>query len=263
MKNFTRPLTLALLATFFGLVTALSADTNLLKSTPVGSWQLRQVITTDDGGKQTLQEMRTSVVGEETRGKTDYLWIEIAIDSFKMKKGQKGKQTGEHTVMKILMDKSVLKSNKPEDVFNNLQGLGTEIIMQTGDNDPMKIEAGSMMSGMMQSMGPEIDYKFKDLGSETVETPKGKFKCKVIEGEGTVEMKIVFKTFRVNGKTKQWSSDDVPFNMVKMESVSEMNGKETKTEAVLLDFGKSGAKSEIHGEPQSVKMPNLGNLFGN
>jgi hypothetical protein len=262
MNDLTKQITAVLATAFLSVTTVFSADYNMQKSTPVGSWQLRQVISTDEKGNQSLQEVRTSLVGEETRNKVDYVWIEMATDTFKMKKGNKDKPTGEHIVMKILMEKSLM-SGDPEDIFNNLQGLGAEIIMQTGDQEPMKIEAGGMMSGMMQSMGPEIDYKFKELGHETIKVPAGKFKCKVVEGEGTAEMKIVFKTIRVNGKSKQWTSDKVPFGIVKMESTSEMSGKETKTEAVLLSCGDSGAVSEIRGQPQSIKLPSLGGLFGN
>ena len=261
MKNMIKPLTVALVTALLFCTNILTAGDGVLKSTPVGSWQLRQMINTDEKGKQTLQEMRTSLVGQEKRGKTEYLWVEIATDSFKMKKGQKGKQIGEHTVVKILMEKSLLQKD-PEDVFSNLQGLGEEIIMQSGDQDPVKIEAGGMMSGMMQSMGPEIDYSFKKLGDETIEVPAGKIKCKVVEGEGSVEMKIVFKTIHVDSKSKQWTSDKVPFGIVRMDSVSITSGKESKMESVLLAYGDSGAKSEIKGQPQSMKMPSLGDIFG-
>lgn len=262
MKILKRSFTTALVTALLVFANTLTAGDGILKSTPVGSWQQRQMITTDAKGNQTLQEMKTSVVGEEKRGNNQYYWIEMATDSFKMKKGEKSKQTGEHVIVKILMEKSLLKSNA-EDVFSNMQGLGEEIIMQNGDQDPIKIEAGGMMSGMMQAMGPEIDYKFKELGDETIKVPAGKFNCKIVEGEGSVEMKVVFKTIRVDSKSKQWTSDKVPFGIVKMDSVSVTDGKESKTESVLLAYGDSGAKSEIRGQPQTMQIPSLGNIFGN
>ena len=239
---------------------AFSAGYDLISSTPVGSWQLRQEVTTDHKGKQQLSEIKTSLVGEENRGGVDYVWVEMSMKAYKMKKGGKDKQTGDKTVIKVLLEKSLLKG-KPEDVFNNMRGLGKEIIMQQGDADPMKIEEGGMLGGaMMQSLGMEIDYKFQDKGSEKVEVPAGNIKCKVVEGAGSVTAKIVFKTIKVDGTVKQWMAD-VPFGIVKSEGTSTMDGKTSTTSAILLEYGKSGAVSEITKEPQS--LPGLGGLFGN
>lgn len=240
-------------------LTAFSASYDLISSTPVGSWQLRQEITTDHKGKAQLSEIKTSLVGEEKRDGVDYVWVEMSMKTFKYKKGEKGKEQGDGMVIKVLLEKSLLKG-KPEDVFNNMRGLGKEIIMQQGDADPMKIEEGGMLGGaMMQSLGMEIDYNFEEKGSETADVPAGKFKCKVVEGEGSVSAKIVFKTIKVDSTVKQWIGD-VPFGIVKSEDTSTMDGKTSTTSAVLLDYGKSGAVSEITKEPQA--MPGLGSIFG-
>ena len=239
-----------------------AASYDLTKSTPVGSWQLRQEISRDAKGKEQLMEVRTSMVGEEKREGVDHVWVEMEMNTFRYNKGKKGKASGDPILLKILMEKSTLKGN-PEDIINNLRAMGKEIIMQQGDADPIKIEEGGMIgNAMMKSLGMEIDYNFDETGSERVETPAGKFKSRVVEGSGSVEMSVIFKTIRVDSTAKQWLSDDVPFAIVKAESTSTMDGKTTTTSSLLLDHGKKGAVSKIKGEAQSMKIPGLGDLFG-
>ncbi len=250
-------LTLAVSAT-----AAFSAGYNLEKSTPVGSWQLRQEIMQDSDGRPQYAEVKTSMVGEEERDGIDYVWVEMVRDSFRYKNGQKGKKAGDTVIVKILLEASLLKGN-PEDVFNNMRGLGKEIIMQSGDADPMKIEEGGMLGGaIMDTLGMEIDYNFEETGKEKVETAAGKIKCKVIEGTGSVKTKIIFKTIVIDGTSKQWMSDEVPFGIVKAESTSTMNGETSTTSSLLLDYGKKGATSQIQGEAQSLQIPGLKGLFG-
>lgn len=239
-----------------------SASYNLQKSTPVGSWQLRQELTIDSRGHTQMNEIKTSVVGKESREDVDYLWVEMAMDAFRVKDGAKGRSTGEHVVIKVLVEKSLFKGSA-EDVFSNLRGLGSEIIMQTGDSEPILIENGGMIGGaMLQALGTEINYQFDETGSEKITVPAGKFKCKIVEGSGTVETKILFKTLRIKSDSKQWTSDKVPFGIVKIESTSTMNGEMTTVKAELLDFGKSGAESEIKATPQKLEIPSLKSLFG-
>jgi hypothetical protein len=240
-----------------------AGDFSIKASTPVGSWQLRQEIHTEPNGKQSLLEVKTSLVGKEKRDNIEHVWIEMATQAYDFRKGNKGKASGERTILKILMEAKSLEG-KPEDIVNNMRGMGKEMILQSGENDPIAIEEGGMMGGaLLQAMGTEINYQFKELGKETVETQAGKIKAKVIEGAGSVEMKVVFKTMKVDGTTKQWITNEVPFGMVKMESTSTVSGKTSKVEGILLSFGKSGAVSEIKGTPQAVQLPGLGSLFGN
>jgi hypothetical protein len=254
-------LTLSILFTTLVSSLSLSAkEIDIMKFTPVGSWQLREHIMTDHKGKQTYQEFRTSLIAEEKRAGVDYVWVEIVVDNYKMKKGAKGKKVGETMVMKILMERSIMKGD-PSHVINNLRGLGKEIIMQTGDQEPMIIEEGGMMAGaLMKAFGVEVNYQFDETGKEAVETPKGKIKCQVMEGSGTTQMRGMFGSKTVNSEVKQWLSTDVPFGIVKSVSSDDMDGKKSKMELNLLDYGKSGAVSQIKGTPQ--KLPGLGDLFG-
>jgi len=257
-------LRLATLLTMLAVSTtaAFSASYDFAKSTPVGSWQLRQEITLDEKGKGQLMEIKTSMVGEEKRADVDYVWIELAMNSFKYKNGKKGAAAGETTLVKILIEKAMLKGN-PEDIVNNLRGMGKEIIMQQGDADPMKIEEGGMLGGaLMQALGMEVDYQFNESGSEKVETAAGSYKCKVVEGTGSVTAKILFKTIKVDSTVKQWLCNDVPFGIVKSETSSTTDGKTSTTSAILLDSGMKGAVSQIKGEAQSLSVPGLSDLFG-
>ncbi len=227
-------------------------------ATPVGSWQEREQVQTDAKGKQTVTVMKMSFLGEEERGGEPFIWIENEITTFKVKKSGR-KPTGEPVVMKALMKKSLFEG----DVINslsNLNNFAAEIIVQSGDNPPMRISGAGSMGGMMQAMGIAIEYDITPDGTESVTVPAGTFDCRRYKGHGTTTAKIVFKTMTVESRSTQWISDDVPFGVVKIVSDDDVNGKTTHTETVLTAFGKSGAKSKITGEP--MDMPSMGNLFG-
>ncbi len=264
MKQYTYLYHRIFLTLFISLAATFSAfgvKINFEKSTPVGSWQIRQEMMTDEKGRQTMQEIKTSLLGEEKREGKDHYWMELVIQNHNVRKGKVSK-TGDRSIVKVLVEADVLNGDLSK-VINNLTGFGKEIIMQTGDADPMKIEQGGMMGSMlMQAMGIKVDYDFEETGSETVNVEGGKFKTRVIEGSGSVQSKIMFQTINVQSETKQWVSEEVPFGMVKSESRIDTNGEITTSTAQLMEYGKSGAFSEIKGEPQSLQIPNLQGLFG-
>jgi hypothetical protein len=233
---------------------------DFLASTPVGSWQEREQVTTD-GKKQTVTVMRVKYLGDEDRGGETYSWIENEIASFKIKKGKR-KPQGDPMVVKILMKKSLLQG----DVVNaigNFNDLATEVIMQTGDNRPMRIKGvGSAMGGMAQAVGLQIEYSFTKDGSESVTVPAGTFDCTRYRGQGSSTAKVIIKSITVESRSTQWLSEDVPFGVVKVVSDDTVNGKTQHSEATLTSYGTSGATSKITGEPQDVEMPSLDGIFG-
>lgn len=221
-------------------------------STPEGSWVVSEVTTTDDKGKQTVTVTRQKFLGSEQRDGQTYYWLETEMDSFKVKKGER-KADGDHIVMKVLVSKEAMNSD-PANVINNMQGFGKEIIMQTGDSQPMKISEGGMLAGtMMKSMGIEVNYQFKEEGTETVETNVGQFKAKRVTGSGSTSTKILFKTIEVQSKSVVWISEKVPFGIVKSENTDIVNGKEQHSKTALIEYGKSGAVTAITGEV--MEMP--------
>lgn len=239
------------------LGSAATAD-EFLRATPVGSWQAREEITTDAKGKQTVMVVKTSLVESVNYEGAPHYWVESVMESFKIKKGKR-KPVGKPMVIKALVDASMM-SSKPQNVAGNLQKYGREIIMQQGDQDPMRIsEGGAFAQMMMKSMGVKVDYDYQDGGEKTVDVPAGQFKCTNLKGKGNTEVKILVQTLRVQGEVETCVSERVPFGIVYYQSRSTTNGKTSTTEAKLTEFGKSGAVSRITKAP--VDAPQMPKLF--
>ena len=125
--------------------------------------------------------------------------------------------------------------------------------------------AGGMMDGLMKMANIEIQYDYQDQGKETIELEAGKFNARKISGTGSVQSKIMFKKMNIESTNTMWISNKVPFGTIKMEGESIVNGKnKTTTASKMLEYGMTGANSEITGEIQDApQMPELGNIFGN
>lgn len=242
-----------------GSAAADTVDFNFEESTPVGSWQEREQITTDEKGKQSATTMRISYLGGEDRDGEAYVWVEMEMNNFKVKKKGR-KPQGDPVYMKILMKKSMIEGDIAN-ALGNFNDMATEVIMQSGDSQPMRLKgAGSMMGGMAQGMGLKVSYTLTKEGQESVTVPAGAIECDRYKGEGTSSAKIMFKTMKMESKATQWISNDVPFGIVKIVSDDVVNGDPQHSETVLTGFGLEGAVSKINGEPQD--LPTMGNLFG-
>ncbi|MDO3387410.1 hypothetical protein QWI17_16330 [Gilvimarinus sp. SDUM040013] len=240
------------------VVPSVAAALDFLAATPVGSWQVREEATTDHKGRQSVAVVRTSMVGQESRGADTHYWIEVELTNYQVKKGKR-KQQGERSIIKVLVAEAAL-TRDPGDVMTNLRGIGSEIIMQTGDQQPMRISGGGAMAdAMLQAMGTQMEYDFQQGGAKEVTVPAGTFKCEVQRGSGYTEMKVMFKTFRVESEAEMCFSTEVPFGIVASQSKNTTNGDTSATEVTLLEFGASGAESKISGEPSEA--PSLPNLF--
>ena len=234
---------------------------NFLGSTPIGSWQLREDITTDHKGRQTIAETRSSLVGEEARDGEKHYWIEMEMNTFKVKKGKR-KPSGDTIIFKSLVAESAFKDD-PANAMNNLRAFGKEIIMQSGDENPIRMTgAGGMAESMMQAMGTEISYSYNFVGDEDVTVKAGSFPARKIQGTGTTEMQVLFKKISVTSSNTAWLSDQVPFGMVKAEGESVTNGKTSTHSSELLEYGDSGAVSKITKTPDELPaMPDLKDIF--
>ncbi|RBP53060.1 hypothetical protein [Arenicella xantha] len=238
-------------------------DFNLLASTPSGSWQLREDTETDAKGRQTGSSIRTSMLEREVRDGKAYYWIEVAMDSYKISKKGKRKPQGDRAIIKTLIPESTLKAD-PANVLNNLRGFGVETIVQSGNEAPMRMgDTDGMMAGVMKAFNTEIEFDFESLGNESVTVPAGDFSAQKIRGQGSVSMKVMFKKINVESDNTSWLSTKVPFGTVKVDGTTTTNGKESRYESQLVEFGMNGAKSEITAEPKDMpEMPKLGDLFG-
>lgn len=231
---------------------------DFIASTPVGSWQLREDITTDEKGRQTVMLVKTSMLEKINFQGAPHYWIEVTMESYRLRKGKR-KAQGEPVVMKTLVEASVISEN-PENVAANLQKFGKEIILQSGNGDPMRIaEGGALAQMMMKSLGVSVDYSYTEAGTKVVEVPAGKFNCTVMRGEGTTEVRVIMRKISVASRIESCTSGQVPFGVVAYATVSTENGKETRSEARLMEFGKTGAVSSITRAP--VDMPEIPKLF--
>lgn len=232
---------------------------DFVEATPVGSWQVREELTTDHKGRQTVAVVRTSMVGKEARNGETHYWVEVEMQSYQLKK-DKRKKSGDRSIVKVLVAESVL-TGEPADVMTRLRDMGDEIIIQNGDQAPMRITGGGAMAdAMLQAMGTQMDYDYRKGEEKKVTVPAGTFTCQVQQGSGVTEMKVMFKSFRIESDTTMCLAAEVPFGIVESSTDSVVNGDRSKTEVSLFEFGGSGAESRITGEPtEAPSMPNLFN----
>lgn len=254
-----RSITLAFMWLLF-ISNAQAKPFDVLSASPIGSWQTRELIETNRKGKQTGTKIKTSMIGKEQRDGKLHYWIEMEIDSFKIRKSGKRKPTGKTSVIKSLIPESIFNDD-PENVFGNLRAFGTETIIQNGNEKPMKISTtNGLIAGAMKMAKVEIKHDYTELGNETVSVKAGKFKASKINGVGNVSTKILFKKINVESDSTVWMSTKVPFGIVKLKGITITNGKETTQSGELLEYGFSGAKSAITQTPQ--EMPKIPNIFG-
>jgi len=221
------------------------------QSTPVGSWQVREETTTDHKGKQSLAVMKTSLLSKVEYQGTPHYWIEMEMQTYKLKKNDR-KPQGKPMILKALVDASVA-SGDAANVIGNLDKYGREVIFQSGNDDPVRIQQSGMLGkSMLQAMGTKIEYQFTKTGETSVAVPAGKIKCTSYKGTGSTEIDLIIKKIRVNSETQACISDTVPFGIVNSVSTSTNNGKESTSEAVLVEYGTSGAVSAITKEPTST-----------
>lgn len=241
---------------------AQAAEINFLQATPVGSWRLQEDTVVDHKGRETVNSMRTSMLGEEKRDGVEYVWVEMSVEMFTVKKGKR-KPSGDRMIMKSLIRRSAFTSDTANALFN-MRGLADEMIIQTGDEQPMRMSGmGSFAQGMLAAMGTEVTFDFKAQGDEAVSTTAGSFDAKKYVGSGSTKMKVMFRSVEISSETTAWMSSKVPFGMVKSVGTTTQNGKVSTTNSELIKYGASGAKSEITQEPQDMPdMPNMKDLFG-
>lgn len=236
---------------------------DLLAATPIGSWQIREDYNTSPRGKRTVSVVKTSMLGEETRNGERYYWVEMVQNEFKLrksKKGEKRKPTGDQIVTKTLLPASTFTAD-PANAIANLSGVGEEMIIQTGNSDPIIMRgAGALASSFMQGSGGNISFDFAEQGTEQVAVTAGTFDTTIMSGTGSVTVDAVFKQITVTSKTTGWYSEQIPFGIVKSTGETTTNGKTTTNESQLIEYGMSGATSLITKTPQ--EMPNLEGLLG-
>lgn len=257
----TSTATLIALIALSGVAGAAGIDFDFSLSTPVGSWQEREQ-STEKGGKTSVSIMKLKYLGDEERNGVTYAWVETESRTFKVRK--KGRQQqGDTVFMKVLLKKSLLEGDVVNSI-GNFNDIAVEIIMQSGNEKPMRIKnAGEMMGGVVRATALQISYELTKEGSEETTVPAGSFSCDRYKGRGSATLDLMIKKMKVDSTATQWISKQVPFGVVKIISEDVVNGKPQHSETTLLSYGRSGATSGITGEPEDMpEMPSLGGLFG-
>ena len=230
-----------------------------------GGWQEREEITSNQKGKVTASHnVWMGVVGREVRNAVPHLWLEVRMQPFKVNRKGERSPKGEFVIMKTLVEESAL--NDFTNPMTNMRKFAKEIIVKSGKAQPMRIrmEEGGMMSGMlMKSFGANIDFKINDTGvSETVSVAAGEIDAIKISGTGSVEMKVLIRTIKVESEMESWMSSDIPLGVVKQHIRNITNGKTSTVDSQLLSYGTTGATSMIVDsdiqEMPTFKMPSFG-----
>lgn len=200
------------------------------------------------------------MVGKEQRNGQTHYWIEVQVETFKIKKNGNRKATGKPSIIKSLIPEKELKGD-PTNAINNLRGFGVETIVQSGNQTPMKmINSGGLISGAMKAANIEVKHDYQNMGGETITVTAGTFSTQKLSGSGEVSAKVVFKKINVKSDSAAWVSNKIPFGLVKAKGTTITNGKTSTHQTELLEFGRSGAKSAIVKEPQ--EMPSIKGVFG-
>ncbi|MBU1936428.1 DUF3108 domain-containing protein [bacterium] len=174
-----------------------------------GAWASYKLHTIGEDGKPETLDWKMSCVGTEKVDDQDGIWLEMEMEMPKS-----DKRDVSHMIMKTL----VLGATTDKQTIETM-------IIQADDQPPMEMHMGMGMDDEGTEV-PEIE----ELGKETVKVPAGTFTCQH------------FRTTTDDGITDLYISDEASlYGMVKMES------GESKME--LVDHGKTGAVSQIKGEP--------------
>ncbi len=217
---------------------------NFMANTPVGSW-----VTTEDsiirGKKTEVMHTTKSLVGEEVRNGKRHVWLEIKTQLFKLDRKGKLKQKGETGYVKMLSDASIFDGDAGN-VMANLKKVAVKMYIKNGDTVMDMSGGGAFANSMMQASGSNLEYQMTDLNqNKNIDTPLGTVSAHGYKGVGDFEMKVVIKTIKSHSEAEMWYSEDVPFGLVEMNSVSTVNNKKETATSKIIAAGFSGARSEV------------------
>ncbi|OQY26448.1 MAG: hypothetical protein B6244_13535 [Candidatus Cloacimonetes bacterium 4572_55] len=226
-----------------------------------GSWAEYEVKNLHDG-KETVSRIKISILSSEKVDGTTLYDVEIVTRS----------DTGDVDKMKVKMPK---KSREEMKASSSLR----ELVVQHNDNQPvrlsLKMNFHMPQLDALEESRPPIEETVSELGTENVETKAGKFECRHIQKKGkrrTEKPKKRDMVVQETGYTDDvWLSDLVCLGVIKgnnytettmtlvkndpAEPLVEQGKKTSESHYLLVDYGDSGAKSEIFGEPVDMGDP--------
>ena len=221
----------------------------------VGSWAEYR-LTSDTGGSKRIMPQVVSLVSRSQVGDQEYLWfqVETEIDGLGPKR--------QSLVYQFAVPVAAVE--QPSDMFTKIH----EMIVQIADRPAFRVARDFLNVGISKNLlvggsggaGTEVDYQYRDLDAEKVETPAGVIECTHKKGIGEGEVVLSYddpKRFGVDSIVDMWYSDQVPFGLVK-RTVRTTGKEEAKIPGgdVTLDNEETtelvawgtGAKSAIQGQ---------------
>jgi hypothetical protein len=266
-KMFVQTFRNAVLALLIALPISVSSaagfEIDIAAATPVGSWMTSEALVTDHRGRQTVMVMKPSMLGTEERNGQTHCWVETVMDMFEVKNGERQKKQ-DRLVLKALIAGSLLFSDNPENLSIDLKSNYVELIVQTGDTEPIRMrEIGRTLDVVLDVFGGDFTQTWESGSFEAVTVSAGTFHTQKLLGSGTSNSR-----FGGNSSTAHtiWYTQSVPFGVVKSEvRMTDKKGKVTTQSIRLLDYGTSGAHSLITSTPvelPQLTMPSLRSLFG-
>ena len=233
------------------------AEFDMAATLNVGGWQEREEVTTNAKGKVTaVNVVWSGIVAQATIDGVPHVWMEMRTQEYKQNRKGKRKKRGDLAIIKMAIPTSALV--KFDDPFNNMRMFANDTIIKTGNSKPMRMRGGGMMADMMlKSFGANIDFNLQPSGSvEDIETPAGSFTAHQFIGNGSVEMKVVIRTIKIDSELEMWLSEDVPMGVVKQLITNRQGKKVTNVATQVLAFG-DGATSMID-DAEITEMPGFG-----
>ena len=217
---------------------------NYLTNTPIGSWVTMES-SVQRGRKTEIMHMTRSLVGEEMLDGKRYLWVEIKTQIFKVDRKGKKKPKGDTAYIKMLSEASLLEGNGAN-IMGNFRNLAKKMYIKSGDNVMDMSGGGAMADSMMQGSGSSMDFQMTDLNeTRKIDTPLGTVTAHKYKGVSDAKMKVIIKTITTHSDADMWLSDEVPFGMVEMHSVTSINGKSETSSSKIIAGGMAGARSEV------------------
>lgn len=226
-----------------------------------GSWATYEVTSQVDE-RQTQSTVSVNILSAEPSADETLYWIEIVTEN----------EAGDIDKMKVKMPKMSREEMKAISPVR-------ELVVQRNDNQAYRLalELNVNLPNLdaLQNPAAPTEEKITELGQEAVETPIGSFTCQHVQRTGqktadnaTPNGLLVSNT---NFNHEAWLNDAVCTGVIKGHEISEttitfkphdpaqsVTEKEKRTAEItytLLDYGDSGAQSQITGDLKTMSPP--------
>ena len=183
---------------------------------PVGSWSEFRVT---GGGRVPFTSMRMSVVGQETRGGTAYLWMEFAAHGISMGQGNGGDTLS-------MINRMLVRG------FGPGMSEPVAVVMKFGSAPAMQMPIGAPGQAGPGSGSLKDCTSSKVVGWESVTVPAGTFRALHVQDAA--------------GGGDAWVVPDLPFGIVK----SLTGGEPSDSGQMVLSAHGMGARSQITETPR-------------